>query len=277
VADGQISRDKLEMPKVSINGAEIYYESYGDGPPLVLIPGFASGAWSWAWQTGELYKNFRVITFDPRGIASSPVIEDAPVSIGSIADDVAGLLESLGIIKASVLGVSFGGFVAQEFALKYPALPDKLILASTSFGGPNHVLPAMDILTAFASTVGLNSGDRIRQYMKSGFSPEFIAKHEDEVERFCALREQNSVPESIYLQQLQSATVFNAESRVPEIAAETLVVSGDTDRVVPVQNSINLAGSIPDSRLDIIENGSHLVAIEQPAKFNAIVTGFLTA
>lgn len=265
------------MPKAKINGAEIYYESYGEGPPVVLVPGFASGAWSWAWQTGELYRNFRVITFDPRGIASSSVWDDSPVSIDSIADDVACLLQELEIGRASVVGVSFGGFVAQEFALKHPALLDKLILASTSFGGPNHVLPSMDILTAFASTVGLNSGDRIRQYMKAGFSPEFIAKHEDEVERFCALREQNSVAESVYLQQLQSATVFDAQSRVPGIAAQTLVISGDTDRVVPVQNSINLAGSIPNSRLDIIENGSHLVAIEQPAKFNAIVTRFLTA
>lgn len=265
------------MPKTTINGAEIYYESYGDGPPLVLIPGFASGAWSWAWQINDLLKNFRVITFDPRGIASSTVSENDRVSIDSIADDIAGLLEALGIERASVLGVSFGGFVAQEFALNYPDRLDRLVLASTSFGGPNHVLPSMDILTAFASTVGLNSGDRIRQYMKAGFSPEFIARHEDEVERFCSLREQNAVPEPVYLQQLQSATVFNAESRIPGITAKTLVISGDADRVVPVQNSINIAGSILNSRLEIIPNGSHLVAIEQPERFNDIVTGFLTA
>jgi pimeloyl-ACP methyl ester carboxylesterase len=264
------------MPQATINRVGINYESIGDGRPLILIPGFASGAWSWNWQKGELAKKFRVVTFDPRGVGMSPFSEGMDVSIDLIAHDVVGLLDHLGIEKSYILGVSFGGFVAQEFALRFPGRVEKLVLASTSFGGRNHVLPPTDILAAFASTAELNSGERIRQYMKAGFSPGFIAKHEDEVERFCALREHSIVPESVYLQQLQSATAFNTEARLPELTVPTLVISGDADRVVPVQNSVNLARAIPDSNLEIIKEGSHLAFVEQPKTFNDIVISFLS-
>ena len=98
----------------------------------------------------------------------------AEVSIENIADDVAELLDKLEFEAAHILGISFGGFVAQEFALKYPRMVKKLVLASTSFGGPNHVAPSIEVLAAFASTEGLNSSARIRQYLTMAFSPNFV-------------------------------------------------------------------------------------------------------
>src|SRR3982751_2786658 len=94
-----------------LSGVELCYETRGAGEALLLIPGFASGAWSWEWQTEELSRNFQVITFDPRGVSRSKIIEGAAVSIDSIADDVAKLLGELGIDAAHILGISFGGFV----------------------------------------------------------------------------------------------------------------------------------------------------------------------
>lgn len=263
------------MPKAALGDVELYYETHGSGAPLLLVPGFASGAWSWSWQTAELSRDFQVIAFDPRGISASSITGDNPVTIEAIADDAAALLDALGIREANVLGISFGGFVAQEFALQHPERVKRLVLACTSFGGPNHVLPSMDVLAAFSSTRGLNSPERIRQYMKAGFAPGFVEKYPGEVERFCALREQNPVPESVYLQQLGSATIFNSEGAVGRIQAETLVVSGDSDTVVPVRNSINLAASIPNSRLEIVPGAGHIVFIEQAEKFNSIVRDFL--
>ena len=83
------------MPKVKLSDAEIYYELKGTGDPLVLIPGFASGAWSWEQQTRELSRDFGVITFDPRGVSKSNISNGANVSIEAIADDIAELLEAL--------------------------------------------------------------------------------------------------------------------------------------------------------------------------------------
>ncbi len=264
------------MPIITTDDIELYYQSYGDGEPLVLIPGFASGAWSWDWQVTALAKYFRVITFDPRGISRSTGSGLEALSIELIADDVAHILDAIGVGSAHILGVSFGGFVAQEFALKYPARVRKLVLASTSFGGSNHVSPSLRVLGAFASTDGLNSPDRIRQYLSMSFSPDFVASEPDTVEEFCCLREANNVPEEVYLGQLRSAMLFDAQSRLSQIAAATLVISGDVDTIVPTQNSLNLAAAISGAKLEIMGDGSHMAFVEHAAKFNKIVRTFLS-
>ncbi len=265
------------MPFAKLKNICLFYESHGAGEPLVLISGFASGAWNWFKQTGELAKDFRVITFDPRGVAHSKISDDlvSTVSIQTIADDVANLLDELNIEKANVLGISFGGFVAQEFALNYPERLAKLILACTSFGGANHVPPAPEVLSAFASTDNLNTLERIRKFMRPAFTPEFAERNADEVEKVCVLREQNIVPEKVYFQQLFSAMTFDTATRISQIKAETLILTGNADVVVPMQNSINLSNSIPNARLEIIEGGSHLFFIENAKEFNKIVTDFV--
>jgi pimeloyl-ACP methyl ester carboxylesterase len=255
---------------------KLFYESHGAGEPLVLIPGFASGAWAWAWQIEDLSKQFRVITFDPRGVSRSKISDGAGVSLQTIAADIAVLLDELGIEKASVLGASFGGFVAQEFALSHAERLNKLILACTSFGGRNHVAPDLEILMAFASTDDLNKSERIRKFMIPAFTPEFRAENAEVVEQVCQLREQNVVPENVYLAQLQSATTFDFEARASNIKAETLVLTGDADVVVPPQNSYNLAKAIPNATLKIIKNGSHMFFIEKASEFNEIVSQFLS-
>jgi pimeloyl-ACP methyl ester carboxylesterase len=255
---------------------EIYYESRGKGEPLVLIAGFASGSWQWFKQIDDLSQNFRVIAFDARGISRSKLNENETVSIKAIADDICDILDELEIEKASILGTSFGGFVAQEFAARYPERLNKLILACTSFGGNNHVLPDnIEALTAFSTIADLNSLERIRKFMIPAFTKDFAENNFDIIEQVCKLREQNEVPESVYLQQLQAATTFDMQAKVLQILAETLVITGDKDQVVPMQNSINLANIIPKARLEILENSGHLFFIEQAEKFNEIVTEFV--
>ena len=139
------------MPKVSVNGLHLFYEIEGEGEPVVLIPGFAAGRWIWFKQTADLSRKFRVIIFDPRGVSASDKPEGSQ-TIGLLADDIAHLLKTIGIESAHVVGASFGGFVAQEFALNYPAMTRKLVLCCTSFGGPNHVAPERETLIALAST-----------------------------------------------------------------------------------------------------------------------------
>ena len=254
----------------------LFYETHGTGEPLILISGFASGAWLWFQQIEDLSKHFQIITFDPRGISHSKLNENETVTISQISDDVAKLLDKLKIEKASILGTSFGGFVAQDFALRYPEKLNKLILVCTSFGGKNHVLPSnFEVLTAFISTENLNSAERIRKFMIPAFTKDFVANNFEIVEKTCELREQNKVPEAVYLQQLQAATTFDSEAKVSNITAETLIVTGDNDQVVPMQNSVNLANLIPNAKLEIVENCGHLFFIEQAEKFNEIVRKFL--
>ena len=253
----------------------MYYDIQGSGEPLVLIPGFASGAWSWSWQVDEFAKNFRVITFDPPGISRSEIGVDEVVSIESIADDVVALLDELTIGSANVLGISFGGFVALDLAIRFPNRMKRLVLASTSFGGPNHVAPSVDVMAAFTSTDGLNSADRIRHYLTVAFSPEFVDTNGGTVDKFCELHEKNSVTREVYLQQLQAALEFDVEDKVNSIMTDTLVVTGDSDVVVPMQNSCNLAAAIPNAELEIISGSGHMAFIESDGDFNRTVVNFL--
>ena len=262
------------MPKVSVNGLKLFYEIEGEGEPVVLIPGFAAGRWIWFKQTDELARHFRVIVFDPRGVSASDKPE-GPQTISLLADDIAHLLQTIGIESAHIVGASFGGFVAQEFALKYPSMTRKLVLCCTSFGGPNHVAPDRETLIALASTKGLNSEERMRANLLLAFTPEYIRTQTAEVDRVVHLRATNEVPEHVYMSQLQAAVSFNAEARVERITSPTLVLSGDADVIVPLQNSRNLAAKIPGAQLRIIQGGSHTFFIEQAEKFNDIVSEFL--
>ena len=262
------------MPKVQVGNVGLYYEEHGAGEPLLLVPGFGTGLWIWYRQIPALAGHFRVIAFDPRGVARSDK-PDEPVTMRGYADDAAALLEALGVESAHVLGASFGGFVAQELALAYPARTRKLVLCCTSFGGPRHCPPAPETLRAIASTKGLNSEERVRENLLLAFSPAFVAEQPEEVERVIHLRAENDVPEYAYLRQLQAAMAFNAEERVAEVEAPTLVITGDADVIVPHENSANLAASIPGATLRVIEGGSHTFFIERPEEFNSAVIEFI--
>jgi pimeloyl-ACP methyl ester carboxylesterase len=262
------------VPRTAVNGLKLYYEIEGDGEPVVLIPGFAAGRWIWFRQTADLARNFRVIIFDPRGVSASDKPE-GPQTIRLLADDVAHLLRTIGVESAHIVGASFGGFVAQEFALEYPSMTRKLVLCCTSFGGPNHVVPSAETLQALASTKGLNSEERMRANLLLAFTPEYVRTEVVEIDRIVQLRATNEVPEHIYLSQLQAAVSFNAESRLKGIKSPTLVLSGDADVIVPVQNSRNLAATIPGAELKIVEGGSHTFFIEQSEFVNDVITEFL--
>jgi pimeloyl-ACP methyl ester carboxylesterase len=262
------------MPQLALADIDLHYEVYGEGEPVVLIPGLAGGAWIWFKQFEALARHFQVLTFDPCGVGKSGYAERPPV-MRLMADDVAGLMQGLRIERAHILGASFGGFVAQEFVLAYPQMTQTLTLSCTSFGGPNHVPPTMETLAALASTDGFNTEDRIRRNLLPAFSPRFASEQPDEVENVIKLRLASPVNEGTYRWQLSTAVGFNAEARVAGIEAPTLLLTGDADEIVPVENSRNLAALIPGSQLSVIDGGSHLFFIEQPEEFNSAVIEFL--
>ncbi|HEY6187858.1 MAG TPA: alpha/beta fold hydrolase [Pyrinomonadaceae bacterium] len=262
------------MPGIKVGELQLYYEIHGEGEPLVLIPGFRTGLWLWSKQVEAFARKFRVIIFDPRAVGRS-TDSGEPFTTGTLADDLAGLLSALGIASAHILGVSFGGFVAQEFAIGHPQMTRSLILGCTSFGGARHLLPATSTLQKLSEIEGLNTEERTRQNLLMAFSPEFIREQPGEVEKVIDLRLRNPVSDRAHFAQLQAAATFDAASRVNAIKAPTLVLTGDADTIVPPGNSKNLAENIPGARLVVIEGGSHMFFIEQPEKFNNAVIEFI--
>src|SRR5215207_3566666 len=262
------------MPTDRVNGVGLYYEEHGRGEPLVLVPGFGTGLWIWYRQVPALAERFRTIGFDPRGVARSQA-PDEPFTMRDLADDLAALLGELGVEQAHVLGASFGGFVAQEFALAHPGRTRSLVLCCTSYGGAGHRPPSAETLAAIASTKGLNTADRARENLLLAFSPRFVGEHPEEVERVISLRAENGVPEHAYLRQLQAAVAFDAAARVGAIDVPTLVITGDEDAIVPHENSLNLAAAIPGAELRVVVGGSHAFFIERAEEFNRAVVEFV--
>ncbi|MEE8470206.1 MAG: alpha/beta hydrolase [Dehalococcoidia bacterium] len=118
------------MPTARIGDINVYYETYGEGQPLLLIAGLGADLTGWILQIPEFSRKYRVIVFDSRGSGRTDA-PDMPYSIEMLADDTAGLLDALGVEKAHILGLSMGGCIAQELALKYPQRVKGLILAAT--------------------------------------------------------------------------------------------------------------------------------------------------
>jgi len=127
------------MPTVKVNDVNLYYEVSGQGAPLILIMGLRRNVSWWYQQIPDLSQHFRVIAFDNRGAGRSdkPVME---YSISLFADDTAGLMNALGIKTAHILGISMGGYIAQELAIRHPEMVRSLILGCTSPGGNRAVI-----------------------------------------------------------------------------------------------------------------------------------------
>lgn len=265
------------MAGIQVGDVQLNYEVYGEGEPLVLIPGFRTGLWLWFKQVEAFFRKYRTIVFDPRGIGESEESDKpiGPMAIKTLAADLASLLSALDIEQAHILGASFGGFVAQEFAIAYPQMTRSLTLCCTSFGGPRHLLPSVNTLQALAATDGLNTEKSTRKNFRVAFSPVFINERPEDFDQVVKLRLSNPVSDQTHFAQLQAAATFDAEARVCGITAPTLVITGDEDTLVPAVNSHNLAKQIPGATLIVIKGGSHMFFIEQAEQFNSAVIDFI--
>ncbi len=267
-------RSKFAMPKIKINNAYLYYEIHGDGEPLILIPGLGTGQWLWFKQVPAFAQFFRTIIFDPPGVGRSDRLNEA-FTTRSLAATTADLLDAVDIKQAHVLGASFGGFVAQELALRFPHQIKRLVLCCTSAGGARHVPSPASVLEAYASNFHLSRNQRIRENLLLSFGPRYVAEHAEEVEQVLEMRLANFVPENVYMNQVRAGQAFDLDAQISRIEALTLIITGDADTIVPVENSYHLAAAIPRAQLIIVPGGSHMFFIEQATRFNSAVTVFL--
>jgi pimeloyl-ACP methyl ester carboxylesterase len=199
-----------------------------------------------------------------------------PYSHVQNADDLAGLLDLLGWERSHVLGVSMGGFIAQEFALKYPQRVDRLILVATAFGGPHMVPLPPEAVKALAPDPLKTPEERIRSAMPIAFStPDWPNDHPEVFDRIVRWRLEYPQPPEAAMAQAIAGLTFNTEDRLEEITAPTLVIAGTRDSVVPPRNAELLATAIPGARLDLIEGAGHVLNIEHAERFNAAVIAFL--
>ncbi len=260
--------------KINHNGVEIYYETTGTGPHLVLVEGLGVATWIWEKQAPEFAKHFTAVVYDNRGVGKSDK-PPGPYSISMMADDLAGLLDSLKISKAHILGISMGGFIAQDFALRYPQKVDRLVLVSTSAGGPDHVPMAPEVLAQMFATNG-SPRELTRKKLALAYSNAFM-QDSLEIEHLIDLRLADSQPPHAYMAQAMAGAAFNLSDKVRQIQSPCLIMAATGDRLVPVANAHNLAKKIPQSQLNIYEGYGHQFFVEIAKEFNRDVIAFLSA
>ena len=160
------------MPVANIKGMNLHYRVWGVGEPLLLIMGYRGSGFMWGEEfVTPLSRYFQVITFDNRGTGLSDK-PDTVYTIPMMADDAAGLLSALGIERAHVFGVSMGGMIAQELALRHPKRVKRLILGCTTCGGPQAVRAPLEVLAKLFVDLGVDASgltfpsDRPKQWRR---------------------------------------------------------------------------------------------------------------
>jgi len=244
-----------------------------DGHPLLLITGLGYAIWSWQCQIPAWSQQFRCIAVENRGTGRSPK-SPGPYSIEELADDAA---EALDGRRAHVAGFSMGGYIAQTLALRHPQLVERLVLVCTGTGGPAYLPTPADTIAAWEANANKTPAEFARASMPLSFRPGWTEEHPVRFEQLLRDRLEFPTPPRCWRAQYDACWRFvEQHSHVEEIAAHTLVVHGDADRIVPYQNGVELARRIPGSELVRFAGAGHLLFLEEPDRFNAVVAAFLT-
>lgn len=263
------------MGAVRIPDGELWVEERGSGFPLLLIQGLGYATWAWRFQLPELSRRWRTIALDNRGTGRS-MKPPGPYSIDLLADDAAALLDALGIAQAHVCGISMGGYISQTLALRRPDLVRSLVLVATGTGGARFVDVPQSTVALWMANVDKTPEEYARATMWISYADDWWANNEDVREELLAARLEFPTPPECWRAQYEACDRFvTGERPIEQIAAPTLVVHGDADRVVPVANGHVLAERIPNARLVVVPGAGHLVPIDHAQRFNAEVVAFL--
>jgi pimeloyl-ACP methyl ester carboxylesterase len=259
------------MPYAENDGTKIYWEEQGSGPPLVLIMGLGYTSEMWHRVLPAVAREYRTILFDNRGVGRSDVPAQG-YAIGDMAADTAAVMDAAGVERAHVLGISMGGLIAQEFALRYPERVRSLILGCTHHGGREAVVAKREVFDVLMARGHMPAEEGTRAMAPYIYDP---ATPRERVEEDIEIRLRTYPTSAGYFGQVQAILAFDARPRLPEISAPTLVLHGESDRLVPPENGRLLAGLIPNAKLIMLKGASHIFMTDQPEASISAILSFL--
>jgi pimeloyl-ACP methyl ester carboxylesterase len=266
------------MPKVTVRGLELEYETFGDpgAPPLLLVMGWATQmiAWDDAFCEELAGRGFHVIRFDNRDVGLSSKLDalglpdlggimagsaSAPYTLEDMADDAVGLMDALWIRSAHVVGASMGGFIAQLVAIRHPERVRSLTSIMSGLGGGDQVQPGLEVSAALMTQPPSGREDLIEwgvgiSRLISG--PAYFDEQRARQQRAQAFERSVSVPGSLR----QLAAIIAAPSRkeaLSRLSVPFLVIHGDADPLIPVENGRRTAAAVPRARLLILPGMGH--------------------
>ena len=260
------------MSFVENRGVRIYWDEQGTGEPLLLIMGLSYPSYMWHRTRPLLAKSYRTLAFDNRGIGQSDV-PDGVYPIAVMASDAGAVLDAAGAESAHVFGTSMGGMIAQEFALQYPERVHSLILGCTSPGGPNAAPTGPEALQSLTRR-GLSPEEAKEAIIPFIYHP---ATPRERIDEDMAIRMKWYPTLQGYTGQLSGIFGWEAYSRLTQITAPTLVIHGDVDGLIPVENARLLAAKIAGAKLVLIPDASHIFETDQPGVAQRAILEFLSA
>jgi 3-oxoadipate enol-lactonase len=262
------------MPKTRVNGIDMYYELHGDGIPVVLIQGLGGTHRFWEPNLPQLLRRCRILLLDYRGGGDTDT-PDMPYSTRLFADDIAGLMDAVGMKQAHIVGRSMGGCIAQWLGIAHPQNVLSLILAATwgrADGMLRHTLASWTRFVELDGLPGLLDHILPWCWSRALFEPERAAE-------LIALRQlvmQNRQPADGFRRQSLAGQEHNALAQLPAIRAPTLVMVGEDDILTPRKFAEELVERIPGAELALFPRLGHAFYEERPAVFNNAALGFWT-
>jgi 3-oxoadipate enol-lactonase len=232
----------------------------GAGPPVLLIMGLGMNATGW-WRTIPVLSEFRVIAFDNRGVGRSDR-PPGPYTAAQMADDAVSVLDAAGVDRAHVYGISLGGMIAQEVALRHPGRVHALVLGATTAGG-DALVPADEDVNAFVRLrAQMTAEHAVWASVPINYARRTRLEGGERIAQDVAQRLRYPVEAEYYSAQLAAAHGHHAH--VEEIRAPTLVVHGEEDVLIVPENGKRLAAAIPGAELSLWSDAAHLYFTDEP-------------
>jgi pimeloyl-ACP methyl ester carboxylesterase len=220
----------------------------------------------------QLESDFDLVHYDHRGIGSSPELT-GDFTIADLADDAAGLLDELGWDTAHVLGISMGGMVAQDLAIRHGDRIRTLTLGCTYCGGPGAALADPSVVQGLAAA--MMSGDREMAF-RAGYAVNVSPAHQADPSHYDAFRAMAlaaPAPLPTILKQMQAISTFDVQAQLGGLDMPTLVIHGTADQMIPAASGELIAERIPGARLELLEDVGHMFWWEQPGRSAELLVG----
>ncbi len=254
---------------------ELFYDVRGSSehPTLLMIQGLARTSSHWGELADELAKSFRIITFDNRGVGKSGTPRP-PYTTAQMAEDALQVLNAAGAERAHVLGISLGGMIAQELALRYPRRVSKLVLGCTR---AKHNAGASMTLRAMATLVGAGrfTPERAQAYTAPYLLSEAFRKARPDILQRWQQSGLAGPPRKVgVIGQMAAALAHDTASHVTRLTQPTLVLTGDDDRLIPSECSRFLAKTIPGAKLELLPGAGHEFYFEAPERTAELIRDF---
>lgn len=253
---------------------ELYYEWHGShpGPPVVFIRGTGADSSRWMPQVRAYRERYRCLVFDNRGAGKSSA-PPGPYTVEAMSEDVARLLQVLGVERVHLVGLSLGGAIAMRFTVDHPEMAVTLQLHGTWAKTNGYAAMYLGLMKRFLEVGGLDL------YYEGAlmflFPPEFFIDQYDRAREILAEMKMNSSPYEGLMGQLEANLSHDIGDRLSEIAVPTLVTVGELDMCLPPHYSRELHEAIEGSELKVFPGGSHLFGIQDPDTFNAVTLEWL--